>query len=133
MAIGSTAPNLFVQRARELRRRQTRAETVLWKALRGRQLANAKFRRQHRFCNYICDFYCAEARLVVECDGSWHDTPGQRERDAQRDRVMRAHGMIVLRFRNEHIFNDLNAVLREITAHLPYPELPSPQAEKGRG
>jgi len=56
--------------ARELRKAQTSAEELLWQLLRKRQLFGFKFRRQHQFGDYVADFYCHEAKLVVECDGS---------------------------------------------------------------
>lgn len=64
----------FAERARSMRQEPTVAEAVLWGFLRDRKLHDAKFRRQHQFHNYICDFYCDEAKLVIECDGSSHDT-----------------------------------------------------------
>jgi len=60
------------KRARELRQAQTDGETLLWDLLRDRQLGGVKFRRQHQFGDYICDFFSEEARLVVECDGAAH-------------------------------------------------------------
>ncbi len=62
------------KRARELREKDTKAEEFLWELLRNRQLGDAKFRRNHQFGDYICDFYCHEAKLVVECDGDAHNT-----------------------------------------------------------
>jgi very-short-patch-repair endonuclease len=97
----------------------TLAEAVLWRFLRDRQLHGAKFRRQHQFHNYICDFYCDEAKLVIECDGSSHDTADRINQDARRDAVLRAHGLTILRFRNDHILDNLKDVLKKITAHLP--------------
>ena len=58
--------------ARELRRNQTDDEKALWRALRGRRFAGFKFRRQHTIGDYILDFYCADAKLAVELDGSQH-------------------------------------------------------------
>ena len=71
--------------ARELRAKQTPAETLLWQLLRKRQLLGFKFRRQHQFGDYITDFYCHEARLVIECDGSVHDPNEQWHHDQNRD------------------------------------------------
>ena len=62
-----------VKLARELRKSQTAAEDLLWQLLRGRQLLGFKFRRQHQFGDYIADFFCREAGLVIECDGDVHD------------------------------------------------------------
>ncbi|BCX49783.1 hsd R type ideoxyribonuclease, type irestrication, R subunit [Haloferula helveola] len=75
----------MVERARELRENQTPAEEMLWELLRDRKLGGAKFRRQHQFGDYICDFYCHDAALVVECDGEVHDTPEAKAHDKKRD------------------------------------------------
>src|SRR5438132_12235795 len=67
--------------ARELRKKPTSAEELLWQLLRGRQLLGFKFRRQHQFGDYVADFYCREARLVIECDGLVHDRNEQWHHD----------------------------------------------------
>ena len=56
--------------ARTLRKDQTEPERILWRHLRGKRLGGHKFRRQHPIKNYIADFYCHEARLVIEVDGN---------------------------------------------------------------
>src|SRR5437899_12210065 len=63
--------------ARELRGQRTPAENVLWQLLRNRQLQGFKFRRQHQFGGYVADFYCRKACLLMECDGSAHNSNGQ--------------------------------------------------------
>jgi very-short-patch-repair endonuclease len=108
----------LAKRARELRKKQTRAEELLWQLLRNRQLCGAKFRRQHQFGDYVCDFYGDEAKLVVECDGDPHDEPVRVERDAKRDAYLRSQGLKVLRFKNERVLNDSEKVLEEIATHL---------------
>jgi very-short-patch-repair endonuclease len=55
--------------ARELRQNLTDAETFLWLKLRKRQVKNCRFYRQRIICNYIVDFYCPDAKLVIEIDG----------------------------------------------------------------
>lgn len=74
--------------ARNLRKRQTTAELLLWQLLRNRQLLGFKFRRQHQFGLYIADFYCREAQLVIECDGSAHAPNEQWHHDQNRDVYM---------------------------------------------
>jgi len=96
----------LVHLARELREKQTPAEAVSWQLLRNRQLG-FKFSRQHQFGDYIADFYCHEARLVVECDGSVHDPNEQWHHDQNRDAYMIAQGLPVLRFTNEQILKIL--------------------------
>jgi len=86
--------------------------------LRNKQLRGFKFRRQHQFGNYIADFYCHEAQLVVECDGSVHDGNEEWHHDQQRDTYMTANGLRVLRFSNEDILSDPDKVLETIAAYL---------------
>jgi very-short-patch-repair endonuclease len=100
--------------ARQLRRGMTPAERVLWAALRDRQLAGLKFRRQHAVGPFVLDFYCPASRLVVELDGGVHD--GQVEQDQARTEHLTGYGYRVLRFRNEEVLGDLEAVLGQIAA-----------------
>jgi type I restriction enzyme M protein len=94
---------------------------LLWELLRDRQLCSAKFRRQHQFGEYICDFFCAEAKLAVECDGSSHDSPERKKHDAKRDAYLKALGLTVLRFSNSQVMTATDSVLDEIATHLPAP------------
>ncbi len=108
----------LASRARELRMTQTNAEIVLWQVLRNRQLLGFKFRRQHQFGDFIADFYCHEAHLVIECDGSVHRESEQWHHDQKRDAYMVSNGLRVLRFRNEQILNDTDSVLQTISNYL---------------
>lgn len=87
----------------------------------------AKFRRQHNLGPFIADFYCHEARLIIEADGGIHQE--QKEQDAIRDEWAVTHGFIVLRFKNEKILNDIEGVLSTIAESL----LPLSSEERGRG
>ncbi len=98
--------------ARQLRRRETEAEAILWAALRGRQVAGLKFRRQRPAGSFVVDFYCPDHRLVIEVDGGIHD--GQAEQDAVRTAIIEQYGYRMLRFRNEEVLTDLPAVLTRI-------------------
>jgi very-short-patch-repair endonuclease len=109
----------LVELARELRKQQTSAEGLLWQLLRNRQLLEFKFRRQHQFGDYVADFYCHEAQLVIECDGSVHESNEQWYHDRNRDAYMIAQGLRVLRFTNDRILNDTENVLEEIVKYLP--------------
>jgi very-short-patch-repair endonuclease len=104
--------------SRRLRDEQTRAEVLLWQLLRKRQLLGFKFRRQHQFGDYVVDFYCHEAQLVIECDGSIHDLNERWHHDQNRDAYMIAQGLRVLRFSNEQILNDADGILKEISKYL---------------
>lgn len=100
--------------ARALRRKSTRAEHRLWRSLRGRRLSGFKFRRQHPMAGYVLDFYCAEARLAVEVDGGGHTEPKQVLHDRQRELKLMLLEIRVLRFWNNEVMNDLQAVLSVI-------------------
>ncbi|MFD2720710.1 endonuclease domain-containing protein [Hymenobacter monticola] len=104
-------------RASAMRRAPTEAEQVLWQALRGSK-AGAKFRRQHPIDRYIVDFACIAALLVVEADGPTHHAPDQRAYDAGRSALLAERGFRVLRFTNEQVLEDLDAVLNEIKTAL---------------
>ena len=93
---------------------------LLWKLVRNRQRCKTKFRRQHLLGTYTAEFYCAEARLVVEVDGAHHLTEQGRRQDAIRDRWMMEQGILVLRFTGKRIeletlevCNEIDAILRE--------------------
>ncbi|HMM43872.1 MAG TPA: DUF559 domain-containing protein [Thermomicrobiales bacterium] len=98
--------------ARVLRQHMTPAEAVLWRSLRERQLGALKFRRQHPLGPYIVDFCCPESRLIVEVDGKVHER--QREYDAGRTEQFEHYGYRVLRFSNDDIMYQLDAVLDAI-------------------
>jgi very-short-patch-repair endonuclease len=82
--------------------------------LRNRHVAGAKFRRQHPVGSYILDFYCVEARLAIEADGSSHTTAEGIARDNIRTTHLEASGIRVLRFTNVDILKDTEAVIDTI-------------------
>src|SRR5271170_8349123 len=98
--------------ARELRRDQTDAERKLWNILRGRQVLNLKFRRQHPIGNYIADFCCIEKALIIELDGSQHLE--RVTQDEERTRWLNAHGFQVLRFPNDELLLATESVIEKI-------------------
>ena len=102
--------------ARELRRHTTDAETLLWRLLRNRLMAGAKFRRQHPLPPYVLDFYCHDAGLAVELDGGQHNEAAGRRHDARRDAFLAQKGIRVLRFWNHEVLNQTEAVLEAIYA-----------------
>jgi len=101
-------------RARSLRKNPTKAEEILWKHLRERQMEGVKFRRQHPARDYVIDFFSNEIKLVIEVDGEYHDEKLQSFEDDNRDLVLINWGMRVLRYKNEHIYNFLDLVLEDI-------------------
>jgi len=115
--------------AREMRKEPTEAEDVLWQHLRGKQLG-VRFRRQHAIDRFIVDFYARDPRLIIEVDGSIHET--QEEYDSMRQAFLESLGYRVLRFTNEQVLQDIQGVLAVIRAALePHPLSPSPLAGKG--
>jgi very-short-patch-repair endonuclease len=79
------------EQARAFRRTPTPSEERAWELLRNRRCLGPKFRRQHPIRGYIVDFYCAELRLVLEVDGSWHDK--RADYDATRSRDLAKAGV----------------------------------------
>ena len=99
--------------ARRLRTEMTPAERILWRKLRNRRFASAKFRRQQPLDRYIADFFCAAARLVIELDGDSH--MGKEERDALRQAYIESNDLRVIRFWNFEVYDELEWVLDSIT------------------
>lgn len=94
----------------------TDAEALMWKLLRNRRVAGAKFRRQHPMGRFILDFYCDEKKLAVELDGGQHAEAV--EYDQARDAWLRQRGVRVLRFWNNHVLGETEAVMEVIYAAL---------------
>ena len=103
---------------KELRGNLTPAEAALWKLLKGKQMEGKKFRRQHSIENYIADFYCPEAGLIIELDGQGHNSYAQADYDNERDAYLNNLGLTVLRFENKLVFDHPEYVLEEIKKHL---------------
>ncbi len=105
-------------RARSLRREQTGVESKLWACLRNRQLGGVKFSRQVSIGPFFADFCCREAKLVIEIDGATHETVEELESDDRRTAWLEAQGYRVIRFRNDELMGDLDAVLERIQLNL---------------
>lgn len=103
-------------RARQFRREMTPAEQVLWAKLRRNQLGGFHFRRHQIIDGFIADFFCNAAGLVVEVDGPVHQ--GQIEYGTDRDRILAARNLRILRISNDAVFRDLPSVLEQIAAAL---------------
>ena len=99
--------------AREHRQTPTEAEDKLWQSLRGRKLCGHKFRRQHSIERFIVDFYCSEAKLVIEVDGEIHLE--QVDQDVARQEWLEAQGHRVIRFSNEQVLHSLGDILVAIS------------------
>jgi len=109
------------ERARELRKKQTPAEELLWELLRDRQCCDLKFRRQHQFGDYLLDFYCHELKLAVELDGEPHTTAARQKKDAARDAYLKSQGVISLRFENRIAVETPGVILEAIAARVSPP------------
>jgi very-short-patch-repair endonuclease len=111
-------------RARDLRRHQTRAERALWQVLRHPDIATWDFRRQHPISPYIVDFACLRARLIIEADGLQHGP--ENRHDQGRDAFLRRRHWRILRFWNEVVLTNPDYVLAEIKLALdPHPTSPT--------
>jgi very-short-patch-repair endonuclease len=106
-------------RARKLRERQTKAESLLWDILRANQLCGLKFRRQHPIAPFVADFACAQLRWIVEIDGGYHDY--QYEDDQSRQRYLEERGWSVMRFSNEEVLENVDGVSVAIAKRLGLP------------
>ncbi len=120
---------LLVTLTKELRKRQTDAERILWYKLRDRQLDGAKFRRQQRIGRYIVDFVCLEKKLIIEIDGGQHNEAPTKEADERRTQWLETAGYYIVRFWNNDVLQNTEGVLeniRGVLRHNFHPHLTSP-------
>lgn len=122
--------------ARQFRKAPTKSEAMLWDALRGKKLDGIKFRRQQPVGPFVVDFYNSVHRLVIEVDGSIHDS--QFEADHERQSILEALGLHVLRIQAEVIEKDLFSALEMIRLSIAErksrpDESPSPALGEGPG
>ena len=111
MYYGAT-PSTF-EKARQLRNKMTPEEELLWNKLKGKQICNVRFRRQHPVNIFIADFYCHTAKLVIELDGKIH--LNNKEYDEERTQIMEELGLEVLRFNNSEINTKIEKIIERIT------------------
>ena len=102
--------------ARKLRNNPTDAEAMLWKHLRHKQISGTQFNRQKPILNYIVDFYCAKAKLIIELDGSQHTEAENQLKDQKRDMALNGLGYTVMRFNNRQVLTETDSVLSVIYA-----------------
>jgi len=108
--------------AKSLRNKLTEAEQRLWTRLRLKHLGYV-FYRQRPIGDYIVDFYCPKARLVVEVDGGQHFTKDTASSDRVRDEYMRSLDITVLRFSNSEVLKNTDSVAEAIYKILLSPPL----------
>jgi very-short-patch-repair endonuclease len=100
-----------------MRSEPTEAENLLWQRLRRHHIHGLSFRRQHSIGQFIVDFYCAKARLVIEVDGLIHQYQG--EEDSIRQKYLESYDLKVLRFSNDIVLNNIDEVVKQIISSLP--------------
>jgi very-short-patch-repair endonuclease len=104
--------------ARQLRKDMTDAEKRVWMRIRMKQLKGFQFYRQKNIGNYIVDFYCPAAKLIIEVDGGQHYSEAGFRKDKDRDNYLTSLGFRVLRFSDREAFKNVEAVLETICEYL---------------
>ncbi len=117
--------------AKQMRNQPTEAEELLWNVLNSKKLEGYKFRKQHIIGNFITNFICIKANLIIEIDGLIHQLPENIESDAQRTEWLEEEGYRVIRFTNEEVLSNLDLVLNKIKEALEIP--PSGVRRHGAG
>ena len=110
---GGNSAYRLIEEAKRMRKEPTDAEAALWELLRDKKLGD-KFRRQHLIDDFIVDFVCLSKNLVIEVDGGYHNDPTQKEYDQQRTLYLNEKGFKVIRFTNEEVLGNTEAVLTKI-------------------
>ncbi len=126
--------NNLTSAAKNLRKRLTDVERLLWRLLRARQIEGLKFRRQEPIGRYIVDFVCYESKVIIEVDGGQHSI--EIEKDKERDEWLKSQGFKVLRFWNNEVLTNTEGVLEVIISnclsHPPLNPLPSREGRVNR-
>jgi 5-methyltetrahydrofolate--homocysteine methyltransferase/ATP-dependent helicase HrpA len=107
-------------KARDLRKKMTKPEKILWNHIRRKKQHGFYFRRQHPYGIYILDFYCFEINLVIEIDGMIHLS--RHEYDTERTKYLESSGLKVIRFNNNDIETRIDWVLKKIDIYLNNPQ-----------
>ena len=100
---------ILEEEAKRMRRFPTEAESILWEAVRRKQLG-LRFRRQYVIYGYIVDFVCLPLKLIIEADGEYHFTEEQQEIDKSRHDFLVSKGFCLLRFTNQEIVIDIENI-----------------------
>jgi len=110
--------------SRKLRKNMTESERLIWSKLRCKQLKNLQFYRQKIIGDYIVDFYCPKAKLIIEIDGGQHYMETGIEKDKKRDDYLDRLDLKILRFSDKEVFENLKGVIEEIYENLKSPSFP---------
>jgi cyclase len=111
------ASPIIFENAKRLRNTMTDAETVLWMHVKG-IINGCKFRRQHPIGQFVADFYCHKAKLIIEVDGSIHNLPDVKKMDKEKEEYLEQNGYVILRFSNNEIKTSIETVPGKITQTL---------------
>jgi len=107
------------KKRKELRNNPTDAEKILWQYLKGRQILGFKFRRQYSIDGFVVDFYCTKVKLAIELDGDSHFSSNEAiEYDLDREHHIKKYGIRFLRFKDEEVFENIDAVVNSIEEKL---------------
>jgi very-short-patch-repair endonuclease len=115
---------------RDLRNNMTDAEQHVWSKIRRKQLKGHQFYRQKNIGNYIVDFYCPAAKLIIEIDGGQHYSEEGIQADRVRDAYLAKLEFTVFRFSDREVFENIDGILEKIYEHLGQ-ILPNPPLGKG--
>lgn len=105
--------DLLKEHAKWMRKNPAEAEAILWDCLKRKALGQS-FRRQHIIGQYIADFICLSAKVIVELDGGYHHFPEVQDSDEIRTRWLQSKGFLVIRFSNDEVISNTNEVLKRI-------------------
>ena len=108
---------IVFENAKKLRENMTWAERKLFEQLSKNKLG-VRFRAQHPLSLYIVDFYCHQAKLVIEIDGDFHFNDEAQKADEERTSAIEEFGLRLIRFTNDEIFKNIHEVISEITKHI---------------
>lgn len=106
------------EKRRQLRRRSTFAEKLLWRSLRNRNFAGFKFRRQYSVGYFVLDFYCPELKLAIEVDGYSHESEAAKKYDAERQEIIEVYGIRFLRITDDEVHENIERVLEKISMEI---------------
>ena len=109
-------PSVF-RNAAKLRASMTETECILWNYLKTKP-QGFKFRRQHPIAGYVLDFYCHKLKLSIEIDGGYHLKQEQIEKDKERTMYLQDIGISEIRFTNNQVINEFEALVDQINAKL---------------
>jgi imidazole glycerol-phosphate synthase subunit HisF len=113
------ASHIIFANAKHLRRNMTDAETVLWMHLK-KGINGFKIRRQHPIGLYIADFYCHKVKLIIEIDGSIHNSTETKKNDEERQKDLKRWEYLVVRFSNQQVMKKPEEVIAIITEKITY-------------